>query len=202
MVLIFLSQNTYESPSFVTYERCRKKGYNNTLYFPKKCSLFVWQMALKHSAGLDGAKEGQGLCYLQSHWSTVIPEQHFCISLVSIATIKTIIKSNLGKRGLIWLTHPEKWSSRKGLTRTQGRNWNRNHQVTLLLQTCFSWLARPALLYYPWPLDHRWNYSQSAGYTPPPLLIKQMAQSLAYRPVWWRHFLSWGSFFSDNSSLC
>lgn len=33
-------------------------------------------------------------------------------------------------------------------------------------------------------------------------IIKMMLYRLIHRTIWWRHFLSGGSFFSDDTSLC
>jgi hypothetical protein len=65
------------------------------------------------------------------------------------------------------------------------------------LLACSPWLA---VLYNPGPYTQGWHCSQWAG--PSPSTLKQtLPYRPSYVPVWWGHFLSWGSSYSEDSSL-
>jgi hypothetical protein len=70
------------------------------------------------------------------------------------------------------------------------------------LLACSPWLVQPAFFTEP--------KTTSPGLSPPTVIrvllhqstINKMHNRFAYSPVWWGHFLSWGSFFQNNSTLC
>jgi len=83
------------------------------------------------------------------------------------------------------------WNS----SRSGSRSRCRGHGGCCLLP-CFPWLAQLAFLWYPRPLAQGWHHPQGA------LTPWSLVEKMPYSWVSWRHFLNWGSFLRDNSSLC
>lgn len=79
----------------------------------------------------------------------------------------TMTKSKLWRRGFIWLTHPHSWLSLEG---GQDRNSNKAGADTEAMEgccslACSSWLAQPAFLQNPGPLDR--VAPPTMGWAPP-----------------------------------
>jgi len=112
-------------------------------------------------------------------------------------------RSKLGRKGFIQLTFLHCCLSPKEVrTETQvGKEAGADAEAMegCFLLAWFPWLAQLALLENPRPPAQGQHQPQWAGFptTPWPLVEK-----MTYRWVSWRHFLNWGSFFCDNSSLC
>lgn len=68
-----------------------------------------------------------------------------------------MIKRNFSKKGFI-----SSFSLQFITKESQGRNWKVGTEVKITEECCFlsflSWLAHPALLYYPEPPAHRLTY--------------------------------------------
>lgn len=85
-----------------------------------------------------------------------------------------------------------------------------SHDLWVMLFTsevnAVCWLAPPDFLslFSHTPHDHlpRGGTTLSELCPPTSMSIKKMPFRYAYRPVSWKHFLSWGSYFSVDSSLC
>lgn len=132
---------------------------------------------------------------------------HFCFITVLVRVTvfydETPCKWNLGRKGFMWLILPH-WSPSLKEVRIGGhaglecggRSWCRACGG-LLLTGVLSLLCRRAQ-------DHlnRVGTTHSGLDTPHQSLTKKVPHQLALSPVSWRHFLSWGSLCSTDSSLC
>jgi hypothetical protein len=76
------------------------------------------------------------------------------------------------------------------------------HQSINHRGTVFTWPAVPAFLYHTGSSAQGWHRSQEAE----PFHINHRSRKcphrLAYRPICWRQFLSWGSSLHDMSEAC
>lgn len=66
--------------------------------------------------------------------------------------------------------------------------------------SCSCWFAPFAFLYLPGPPAQAWHSLHWV--LPHQSSVKKIPHRLVNRPVRWRHFLTRGSFFPDNFSLC
>ena len=123
---------------------------------------------------------------------------------VSIAVVKCHDKSLLGKKGFIWLVSPlrDNVSPLRGIKAgaqtwldPRSRSWCRGHGgillIALLLMDCSACFCTEFRTTGPGiaPTIMDWVFLQSS-------------YRLAYSLILWRHFLSWGSLFSNDVSLC
>lgn len=124
-------------------------------------------------------------------------------SFVSTVVINTMIKGNLGRKGFIHLTvYSLTW--RKVRTGSRDRKLESGTDAETMkeccLLACFPWLAQSASWYNPGqPLQGSSVYKGLDS--PTSVLIKKMSHRIASRSLWWRHFLSWSSFFPDEPSF-
>lgn len=122
-------------------------------------------------------------------------------SLIGAAVIKHHDQNNLFKEGLIWLSHPERSpqmeEAKAGTWRQKLKKTSQGRKFSLL--TCFPWLHYLTFFYNPRPLPR--------GAIPPymalwyQLLIPGIFYRFVYRPVQWRHCLTWGKLCLDDSNL-
>ena len=111
-------------------------------------------------------------------------------------------KANWGGKG--WSLPHHCLSSKEGGTATRtgqkprGRGWCRNHGrvllTGLLFMACSAWFLRELRT----TSSQGWHHPQWAG----PSHHWSLSEKMPYRWISWKHFLNWGSFFSDDSSLC
>lgn len=66
--------------------------------------------------------------------------------------------------------------------------------------TCFPWLAQSAFLYSLGPGIT--SLTVGAGPSHVNHESRKFSQRLTHQSIWWRHFLSWGPLFQNDSSLC
>jgi hypothetical protein len=117
-----------------------------------------------------------------------------------------LTKSNLGRKGFIWLTYPEPCSTEGSQSKNSsqagpgGRSWCRGHGDVLLNGLLLSLLS---LLSYRTQDHQPGNGPTQNGLTPPPMsLINKTSYRPTYSQILWSHFLNWDSLPSDDYSLC
>lgn len=115
---------------------------------------------------------------------------------MSITSVKTTTKSNL-RKWFIWHIYPNHSASLcKVKAGTQAGTEARNMKERFLLGY---FQAHIQLLF----LDHlsRDSTTHSRLHHPISTTIQKMPPKHAYRPIWWKPFLSWGSLLPGNSSF-
>lgn len=132
-----------------------------------------------------------------------IRQSSFCPTRVSTAVPQNMTQSNLTGEGVFQLVESSAMQGNyRGNSRQQagGGNWSRDQGWRLLTD----WLLLADLVFsleLPGPPAQGrlpivdctlYHYS----------LLKKIFRSLVYHPNWSKHFLNWGSFFSDDSRLC
>lgn len=119
---------------------------------------------------------------LDSSWLPVTPVSGSV--RVSLATTNITTKSNPGRERLTSADFSTQLESSIKGSQPEGRNWSRSQGGTLLI-----WLTQFVLLHKlgPEAPTHR-ELGPSTS-----IICQENAPRLAHRPVWWRHFLSWGS---------
>lgn len=144
---------------------------------------------------------------LGKHWKAqerkigVDGDQRCYISLLPIAAIKTMTKSNLWRKELISFYSllsiiGENWG-RKLRQKPADKHWSRATEEGCLLTCSQAHTQLPLLCLQ----DHLPRHS--TAHLPHPSIIKKMPYRLVYRLIWWRLFFSsWGFLFADYFSLC
>ena len=125
---------------------------------------------------------------------------------MTIAVRKHHDQSKLWRKGFIFLSFPQHYSSpkevRTGIQTCQepdSRNWCRGHGGVLL--TGLLLVACSALLSYR-TQDCQPRGGPTMGWARPyQSLIKKMSYGYLLSPILWRHFLNRGSLLSDDSRL-
>ena len=87
------------------------------------------------------------------------------------------------------------------MKRSQGRNlggraWRNQERSWRNSSDCLA--PCDLLIHFHILQDQRWHLHQAWAF-PHQSLIKEEDYKLFHEPIWWRHFLSWGSLFPDDS---
>lgn len=159
---------------------------------------------------LQGSTEGTGIC-LKSHSRGPYVLSHregrkespgySCLIQVGFLLLQQSTmtkKTSWGRKdsfGLPFHITSHHWR-KSGQEPTQGRNPEAGTDAEAMkgycLLTCFPWLAHPV------------PYRTQAGHHPQwaePFPCQSLNKKMPYSWILWKHFLSWGSLLSDNSSL-
>lgn len=129
------------------------------------------------------------------------PRNNAISSVLSVlyASDKTLTKSNLRKKGFIWLMHPDRSLIPVGSQAGQepgSRNVEaeiiKEHAIDLLLLSHLS-----ALFTQLRPTDPRMELSSGDLALFQLLTIKTMLYRHLHRPIWWKQFLNWDSLLSN-----
>lgn len=99
---------------------------------------------------------------------------------------------------LLLQTRPQTNLERKGFTSVHKAGTEAQATEGCCLVACSPWLVQVDFWYSAELPDEGWNCPQC----PHQSLIKEMPHRLAYRPIWWSHFLSWDFPVPDDPSLC
>lgn len=130
-----------------------------------------------------------------------------CFSLLPVAVIIHYDQNNLRKGFTYLLIFPcHKPSFREAKAGTQSRTVQTGIHAENMQQYYFSdflLMAFSASLLYNTEPPLQGGTIQS-GLDPPMSTVNRdnVPNRLAYRSIWWKHFVSWGSFFLDDSSMC
>jgi hypothetical protein len=120
------------------------------------------------------------------------------LGVVTITLMKHLDQSNLRVPHHLFIV-----KGSQGRTSCRAGTWRQELMQRPWRGAAF-WLASHGLLnllsYRTQDPQHRGGTTHS-GLGPPTLITKKMLY-IAYGLMLWRHFLSWGSLLSDNSSLC
>jgi hypothetical protein len=100
----------------------------------------------------------------------------------------TMVKSNLGRQGFVWLTLPHHWRKLVQQLR-QGRNPGAGANAGTI-EKCLSWLPPPRINSTGMALPTMgWHIPQKS-------VTKKMWWRPAHRAMLWQYFLNWGPFLS------
>lgn len=114
-------------------------------------------------------------------------------------------ESSSGRKGFIWLALLDHRSSLKEARTQMGCTWGRSrcrgHQGVQL--TDFFLVTCSACFFIAARATNPKGGATTRGWAllPHESLIKEISHRPAHSPIWWSHFLNWGCFLSDDSSL-
>ena len=123
---------------------------------------------------------------------------------VTVTTIPN--RSNLREDSLYFLLqlpgHSPPWGRQD---RKSGKEWDKQNPQVKKQSDAVCWFAPYGLFsllsehlgYFPMG-----STAHSELTLPHPSLIKEISHRFAYRPAWWRHFITWSSSFPDVPGLC
>ena len=168
------------------------------LAYSTSLDIRVSEHHVKRSCPMDMKVSGGVMALVRKRIGEWEEKRRWCLSVLSMAVLITMTKIIFGREGLFQLKvcSPSSMEVRPELG---GRNWSRGYGGVLLTGSLSS--TWPACFPVAIRTDCPGVAPHTVGWVLPYKSIKKMSHRLTYRPMWWRHRLSWYFLLLNNSDL-